>query len=201
MKFVAVLLLAIQLADFRRAGIATADRASTNAPKTPALIPMSAFPTQSRPRTRSFFRTPMYEDAVLLAVTGTRRTRVPIARDFARLWRRAAPSQRIYIAFSRRDLASTNAIRRTLERRGYHCFIYLPRSKWADPIDVARYLRESPNRFVLDSKNARAANGVRIESHASRKANCCRRCYYVNDILAMCDAVRCGTECAKARGG
>ncbi|HUR83295.1 MAG TPA: hypothetical protein VM733_21230 [Thermoanaerobaculia bacterium] len=200
MKLAAVLLLAMQLGDFRRAGIATAERASTTAPHTPTLIAMSEFPPQTRPRARSFFRTPGYDDAVLLAVTGTRRARVPIARDFARLWRRAPPRQRVFIAFARRDLASANRIRRALERRGYHCLIFLPHSARTGPIELAGYLRQSPNRFVLDSKNARAPDGVRIESQAARKPSCCRRCYYVNDLLAACDATTCGAHCAKARG-
>lgn len=200
---VALLLVALQLGDLRRS-VPVSEQPLVDAPRTPTLVAMKHFPPQTRARSRSFFRIPAHEDAALIAVTGARRSNVSVARDFPRLWRRAAPSQRIYVAFARRDLAAAQNVRRALERRGYHCFLFLNGARnnpaWADSVELGRYYREARTRLVLDSRNARAASGVRLELLAQGRKSCCKRCYFVNGILAGCDAITCGTQCAKARG-
>ncbi|HEX2835634.1 MAG TPA: hypothetical protein VHW00_21655 [Thermoanaerobaculia bacterium] len=200
---VALLLFSLQLGDLRRS-VPVSERPLAETPRTPTLVAMKHFPPQTRPRSRAFFRSPAHEDAALIAVTGTRRNNVPVARDFPRLWRRAAPSRRIYIAFARRDLAAAQNVERALARRGYHCFIFLASARnnpaWADSVELGRYYREARTRLVLDSRNARAANGVRLELLAQGRKSCCKRCYFMNGMLAGCDAITCGTQCAKARG-
>jgi hypothetical protein len=198
---IALLLFALQLGELQRSGIGVAPSASATAPAKPTLVPMSAFPPQARPRTRAFFRTPVHEDGALIAVTGTRRRGVSLASDFPRLWRRAAPSQRVFIAFARRDLATVQKIERALQRKGYQCILYLhgrETPRWADAVELGRYYRESRNRFVLDSRAARTA--VRLELLAQGRKSCCKRCYFVNGILAGCDKLTCGAHCANARG-
>jgi hypothetical protein len=170
---------------------------------------MHGFPLsmQKRPwRASDFFRARSFDDAVLIAVLGTRRTNVSTANDFPRIWRRAPPSQRVFIAFARQDLRAANAIRDALTRAGYQTFLYLPGKKnprWADAAHLGRYYREAAQRLVLDSRAARSATGVRLESQAARPRkgeSCCKVCYVLNGMLAGCEPATCGTECEKARG-
>jgi hypothetical protein len=106
------------------------EKATSAPPKAPTLAPLRGFPTRaasSRER-RSvdvFFKEGAFEDAALIAVRGTLKGKGSVARELPRLWRRAAPSRRVFIAFSRRDLAAATAVRRALEREGYVCFTYI----------------------------------------------------------------------------
>lgn len=200
-------------------------KARATAPKTPTLAPLIGFPLttmQSSPPRRSseLFRARTFEDAALIAVTGKRRARLSVALDIPRLWRRAPPARRVFVAFARHDLNAANAVRRALERQGYHCFLYIPGKQtapWADPVELGRYFREAGVRLVIDSRAARANKGVRLEAHAlpparpgvarpgvaeetSKREPCCKVCYYLNGMLAGCDPITCGAHCANARG-
>jgi hypothetical protein len=203
-----VLRSSTQAKDFRVIA-SWSDVAKAKPPSIPTLAPMKGFPlsTQKRPwRVSDFFRARSYDDAVLLAVLGKRKSNVSIANDLPRLWRRAPPSQRVFVAFARQDLRAANALRAALERAGYQSFIYLPGKKnprWADPAHLGRYFREAGQRLVLDSRAARSATGVRLESHAARRRKgeaCCKICYSLNGMLAGCEPATCGAQCANARG-
>ena len=145
----------------------------------------------------------MFEDAALIAVSGKPRPKASIARELPRVWRRAPPSKRVYIAFARQDLAAATTVRRALEKKGYLCFIYTPgqrRPAWANPAELGRYFREAGLHLVLDSRAARSSKGVRFEAHAvPGKKTCCKLCYSLNGMLAGCDQVTCGGQCANAR--
>lgn len=149
-----------------------------------------------------------------------------MAQEFPRLWRRAPPANRVFIAFSRRDAAAASAVRRALEKQGYVCFTYIhgqSREPWANAVEVGRYFREAGNHLVIDSRAARASKGVRLEAHALAKPEavkaakaaqakpppgkqgragdpCCKVCYYLNGRLVGCGPVTCGPQCANARG-
>lgn len=201
-------------------------------PKTPTLAPLRGFPARggSGHQWKSFddfFRAGAFEDAALIAVRGKARPKAKVAQEFPRMWRRASPANRVFIAFSRRDAAAANAVRRALERKGYVCFTYIhgqTREPWANAVEVGRYFREAGTHLVIDSQAARASKGVRLEAHAlaspekakaqarSKKSSpppeaerkrgdpCCRVCYYLNGRLVGCDPVTCGPQCANARG-
>jgi hypothetical protein len=181
------------------------EQAKNAAPKMPTLASLHGFPPTPRaPKPRaSLFKARVFEDAALIAVSGKARTKASIARDLPRVWRRAPPSKRVYIAFARQDLAAANTVRRALEKKGYLCFIYTPdqrRPRWANPAELGRYYREAGVHLVLDSRAARSSKGVRFEAHAvPGKKPCCKLCYSLNGMLAGCDPVTCGGQCADAR--
>ncbi|HET8773247.1 MAG TPA: hypothetical protein VFP80_05630, partial [Thermoanaerobaculia bacterium] len=192
-------------------------------PKTPTLAPLRGFPARGASGHQwksfdDFFRAGAFEDAALIAVRGKARPKAKLAQEFPRLWRRAPPANRVFIAFSRRDAAAANAVRRALEGKGYVCFTYIhgqTREPWANAVEVGRYFREAGNHLVIDSRAARASQGVRLEAHAlarpeamkaakaakAAKAKpppakqgragdpCCRVCYYLNGRLVGCDPV------------
>lgn len=192
------------------------EKARSAPPATPTLAPLRGFPARGGSGYRwqsfgDFFRVRAFEDAALIAVRGKARSRAKVAREFPRLWRRAPPTDRVFVAFSRRDGDAASAVRRALERKGYFCFTYIhgqSREPWANGVEVGRFFREAGVRLVIDSRSARASGGVRLEAHALtdsrntrlREDSCCRICYYLNGTLAGCDPVTCGPQCVNARG-
>jgi hypothetical protein len=210
------------------------EKVKAKAPVAPTLAPLRGFPLSKEKglKTRRFeelFKAGAFEDAALIAVSGKGRPKASVARELPRLWKRAPPSKRVFIAFARGDLRAANAIRRALEGKGYLCFTYIHgRSSnvpWANAVEVGRYFREAGVHLVIDSRAARASKGVRLEAHAlpqlrsapvaktkktttsaapsTSKRNgqpCCKVCYYLNGMLVGCDPVTCGAHCANARG-
>jgi|GEM_PF-3007697 len=108
-------------------------------------------------------------------VAGVRTAGEPIARgksinaqnDFFARWNAASADQRVFISFTSKDAAHAQATARALEKAGYVAFVFLRRGDVApalDPAFVGRMFSEAGHHMVIDSKHARASEGVWFEA-------------------------------------
>jgi hypothetical protein len=165
------------IAQLRGSGVQTrttwSAKAKATAPKMPTVAPLRGFPARvdgSR-RWKTFddcFRAGAFRDSALIAVGGQPKSARP-RRDLPRLWKKAAPSKRVFISFAREDLPAVRKVRRELERKGYVCFTYVrgqSKEPWANAVEVGRYFREAGRHLVVDSRAARRSRGVQVEALA-----------------------------------
>lgn len=178
------------------------EKTKRTAPSRPTLAPLQGFPARPSERrsAMSFFRRNAFDDGALIALRTSNPKRAQ--RNWPRAWNRAAPSDRVYIAFALGDLAAIEKVRRRLEAKGYACTLYIPgrKGRWSNALEVGPYYRNAGHRLVLDSTTARSRRGVRIEQQAARRDGCCRTCYSLNGTLAGCEETTCGAACDRARG-
>lgn len=87
--------------------------------------------------------------------------------DFVEEWLAAGEGKRVFIAFTRSDLAHAVTIRAALKESGYAGFIYLrdgEHDPWAHPDFVGAIFKRADHRLVIDTKNSRGSEGVEFEA-------------------------------------
>ncbi|MET4257385.1 hypothetical protein ABIC09_002321 [Bradyrhizobium sp. S3.12.5] len=86
---------------------------------------------------------------------------------FVNGWLNADPNSRIFIAFTKMDLAVAAKVKKALEQNGYTVFMFLKAGQstpWADESLVGEVFTQAAHRFVLDTANSRGSVGVALES-------------------------------------
>lgn len=91
-----------------------------------------------------------------------------ITCDFLDEWLPAkAKGKRVFIAFTRSDLAIATTIGEVLRAQGYKVFTYLrgeQRDPWAHPDFVGAVFANADHRLVIDTRNSRGSEGVQFEA-------------------------------------
>ena len=86
--------------------------------------------------------------------------------EFVKAWLGASEERRMFVAFTRDDVAAALLVKEALEQRGYVVFLFLHDRTgvpWADPRMVGEVFAQARHRLVIDTSNARASAGVAIE--------------------------------------
>lgn len=85
---------------------------------------------------------------------------------FQKRWNLADRSLRVFLSFTKEDLAKAQQVRAALERQGYEVFIYLngEGATRYSAKEVGRLFAEAGQHFVLETKHATKSLGVRYEA-------------------------------------
>lgn len=124
-----------------------------------------------------------FEEGLVGALVGVKKSANPVVRELERCdkltdgediicsfldaWINSAPENRIFVAFTKSDLASAEKVKKTLEIQGYTVFTYLRENSqdpWAHPDFVGAVFVQANHRLVIDSRYSRGSEGVRFES-------------------------------------
>ena len=86
---------------------------------------------------------------------------------FLEAWSKAGESERVFLAFSRRDTDVAKNFAEVLREKGMVVFMYVESKQarpWADPELVGQLFREAGRHYVIDSPGARRSSGVAFEA-------------------------------------
>lgn len=89
------------------------------------------------------------------------------ACSFVKNWLSCEPDKRVFVAFTSADVGRAEVVKKALEQKGYVVFTFLKAGSsapWADAGLVGEVFAQASRRFVIDTKNARGAEGVALES-------------------------------------
>ena len=144
------------------------------------LRPLADMPAPSNDELRSesdfsiLFRETMALDAagytmVLCANGEVARTSVRDRPTYRARWHSTPVDERVFLSFTRRDLAIARTVQAAFERIGLQVFTYLANednSIWTNSVDVGHYFDSAGHHVVVDTPNARASVATRFEQLA-----------------------------------
>ena len=155
----------------------TAESLPTDAPVLRLLADMPA-PSAEELRNESdfsiLFRETLALDAAgftmaLCANGDVTRSSVRDRAEYRARWRTAPRKKRVFLSFTRRDLAHARRVQNVLEQKGLVVFTYLANEDnkvWTNSVDVGHYFDSAGHHLVVDTPNARASVATRFEQLA-----------------------------------